>query len=189
MYLHRSDRMRINNNPFVGNMLKNITLPMIKDKDPNKSAIDSKASREIEEMKRMLAEEARYQKVLEAERISKKIARGEYVTEAEKDQVRGIDAEMLKEAEEANSYRKQLNARLANAKTSGEASAILLEGKVTAGKFMEKGKERYGELLMEAVNQSEADYHNRTLEDSNSPVGVKVAKIPMKQSPTINIRL
>ncbi len=181
--------MRVNNNPFMGSILKNVSLPMIKDKEPKRDAIDSKASREIEEMKRMLAEEERYQKVLEAERITKKIARGEYVTEAEKDQVRGIDAEMLKEAEEANSYRKQLNARLANSKTTGEASAILLEGKAMAGKFMENGKERYGELLMEAVNQSETDYNNRTLEESTLSVGVKAAKITMKQSSTIDIRL
>lgn len=172
----------------MGNLMKNLSLPMIKDKDP-KTAIDSKASREIEEMKRMLAEEERYQKVLEAERISKKIARGEYVTEAEKDQVRGINAEMLKEAEEANNYRKQLNARLANAKTTGEASAILLEGKATAGKFIEKGKERFGELLMEAVNQSETDYYNQTLEESNTSVGIQVPKVAIKQNSTIDIRL
>lgn len=176
--------MTISGNQFVSNALKNLSIPMKKNEPVN-----TESQRQLQEIRRMVAEEEQYQKALKAESIAKKIARGEYVTAAEKEQVKGIDAEMLMEAEQANNYRKQINVRLANAKTPGEASAILLEGKETAGKFIRKDKEQLGLFLMEAVNQSESDYNKGRRQDSSTPVDLTGSKVSLHQGQSIDIRL
>ncbi len=170
--------MKLSANQFVSNALKNLKLPMKYKLDEKSETINSEAQRHIKEMQRMVAEEARAQKRMEADQIAKKIARGENVTNEEREQVRGVNAEMLRKAEQANLQRKELKARLANATTKEQANTILLEGKMSAGATIEKGDEQYGTLLLEAVNQAEAEYNGRkqTQPDTGSKRSIEIQK-------------
>lgn len=154
----RTRSMKITGNPFIQNALPRL-MPALQSQDNGKRSSDrTEAQRYVDDLKRLAEEEAAYQKRLSADSIAKKIARGEYVTQAERDQVRGVDEEMLRKAEQANFQRQHLKARLANSRTKEEAKAILAGEKITAGTMIKKGDDQYVELYAEAVKQEEENY-------------------------------
>lgn len=181
--------MKVSGNQFSSNALKNLIMPKKKDPETRQEKMNVEAQQHIEKMKQMVADEARYQKNMEADRIAKKIARGEYVTNEEREQVRGIDEDKLRKADEANNRRKQISAQLANATTKEQARTILLDAKLSAGEIIEKGDEQYGELLMEAVNKAEADHYGSKQTASDTSSAVKVTPSNVKQEHLIDIRL
>jgi hypothetical protein len=181
--------MKVMGNQFVANALKNLTVPMKSENDNKKEQANTESQRHIEQLKQMVADEAKYQKNMEANRIAKKIARGESVTNEEREQLRGVDEEQLRKAEQANIQRKQLSARLANATTKEQKNAILLEGKLSAGEIIEKGDEQYGELLMEAVKQAEAEHYGVEQVQPDTSIGSKSSSDLTKQAQLFDIRL
>ncbi|WOV87232.1 hypothetical protein QWT69_15450 [Sporosarcina oncorhynchi] len=181
--------MRVSGNQFITDALMNF-VPQAKNDATEKNAnIKSEAERHIEDMRRLVAEEAQYQKRMAADQIAKKIARGENVTNEERAQLQGIDEEKLRKAEQANNERKQLNARLANATSKEQVKAILLEGKLSAGAIIEKGDEQYGELLMEAVHQAEADHYGHKQTQPDSSIGIRGTGVLDKHAAIFDVRL
>lgn len=181
--------MRISGNQFITDALKNLTPPKKNDSISKQESITSESQRHIEEMKKMVEEEARYQKRMAADQIAKKIARGESVTNEEREQLRGMDEEGLRKAEQANLQRKQLSARLSNATTKEQARAIVLEGKLFAGEIIEKGDEQYGELLMEAVNKAVDDHYGVKRTQSDMSIFTNNPKNTEKPVPLYDMRL
>ncbi|WP_301109730.1 hypothetical protein [Sporosarcina sp.] len=181
--------MRISGNQFITDPLKNLTPPKKNDSNSKRESITSESQRHIEDLKRMVEEEALYQKRMAANQIAKKIARGESVTNEEREQLKGMDEEGLRKAEQANLQRKQLSARLANATTKEQARAIILEGKLSAGEIIEKGDEQYGEFLMEAVNKAEDDHYAVKRTQSDMTILVNNPKNIDKPASLYDIRL
>lgn len=181
--------MKVMGNQFVADALKNLTLPMKSEREKKNEQANTESQRHIEQLRQLVADEAKYQKNMEADRIAKKIARGESVTNEEREQVRGVDEEKLRKADQANIQRKQLSARLANATTKEQKNAILLEGKLAAGEIMEKGDEEYGELLMEAINKAEADHYGVKQVQADTSIGSKSSLELAKQAQLFDIRL
>lgn len=170
--------------------LKNL-VPMKKDKTEfeNNNA-DPEMRRQLEELQRMVAEEQKYQKRLEANQIAKKIARGESVTYEERQQLQGVDSEKLVKAEQANMQRRALSAQLENATTKEQANAILLTGKASATKMIEKGEKEFGELLLAAIDKAEEDYRKQKKSSSQIvPIDGKHLKVNDPKPQSIDIRL
>lgn len=181
--------MRVPGNQFIADALKNLTSQKKNGADSKSDKVKSEAERHIEDMRKMVAEEAQYQKRMAADQIAKKIARGESVTNEERAQLQGIDEEKLRKAEQANNERRLLNARLANATSKEQVRAILLEGKLSAGAMIEKGDEQYGELLMEAVNQAEEDHYGSKQTQPDTSIGIRGTSAIDKQAPLFDVRL
>ena len=144
--------------PLVNQAIKNIVPMKKKESEEKRANMDVESRRQLEELERMVAEEKAYQKRLEADQIATKIARGEHVTNAERQQLQGVNSEKLAKAEQANMQRKALSAQLKNVTSKEQADALLLSGKMTASKIIEKGEKEFGELLLAAVDKAEEEY-------------------------------
>lgn len=151
--------MKINGNPFVYGKI-----PPIKRKEfiqdaglYNQSNPSHKDDRLVE--RTTWAEGQKFLDELQTDLIAKRIARGERITAEEREKVRSVDGDKLVKAEEANNYRIELKRRLSYARTKEEARAIISGERLIAKDFYNKGDQKYGKLLVDAISKAEEDYY------------------------------
>lgn len=149
--------MKIQGNAFIKQAISQL-VPKKQDAEKKKETMHSEVRRQLEELKRIVKEEEKYQERMDAERIAKKIARGEQVTDEERQKLGDMDPQGLMKAEHANQVRKTVRAQLANATTKEQVNTILLDNKVVAGKLMEQGEQQLSELVFEAIDAAEREY-------------------------------
>lgn len=151
--------MKINGNPFIMGKM-----PPIKRKEfilhvglNNHSNSSHKDNRLVESIN--WVEGQKFLDELQTDLIAKRIARGERITAEEKEKIRSVDADKLVKAEEVNNRRIELKRRLTFARTKEEAKAILSSEKLIAKDFYDKGDQKYGKLLLDAIGKVEEDYY------------------------------
>ena len=144
---------------------------------------DEKIKEKTEELKKM-EEVLRSAKesmntLTEAEQrtLLKKIACGEELTEKEKNFLPNLEPKSLRKAQLAARRRRELESRLARAKSRAEAKAILMSAKQEVQMAFSAGKNsdgnEYAGYLSAAVNKAEERYYRNELK-KKSELDIKV---------------
>lgn len=109
--------------------------------------------------------------------LLKKIACGEELTEKEKNFLPNLEPQSLKKAQLAARRRRELESRLARAKSRAEAKAILMSAKQEVQMAFSAGKNsdgnEYAGYLSAAVNKAEERYYRNELK-KKSELDIKV---------------
>jgi len=127
----------------------------------------SEAVKKLEEMLRVTRESMNSLSSLNGRDLLKKLACGEELTAEEKSRLRDMDPLSLSKAQAAAGRRRELESRLARAKTKAEARAILRSAKqeVQIALSASKGSEidEYADYLSAAVKKAEERYYRGEL--------------------------
>ena len=123
--------------------------------------------KKMEELLRLAKESRNSLNSTDQTTILRKVACGEELTEKEKSLLRDIDPKSLSKAQAAARRRREIESRLARAKTKAEAKAILMSAKqevhmaISAGKSSEI--DEYADYLSAAVKKAEERYYRNEL--------------------------